>query len=102
MDNPLDPPVLDDDQTSGDPSDDPAVPETGDVGDEDADEAVPEATHHLLEEYKILQAKLDRLGDFRFRVKSWAITLIMGLIVVSPKVNPIRIGCGGMLLVLAF
>jgi hypothetical protein len=31
------------------------------------------------EEYKLLQAKLDRLAEFRFRVKSWSITLIAAI-----------------------
>ncbi len=32
------------------------------------------------DEYKILQDKLDRLGDFRFRVRGWVITIVTGLI----------------------
>jgi hypothetical protein len=32
------------------------------------------------EEYKLLQDKLDKLGDFRFRVKSWTVTVGSGLI----------------------
>lgn len=33
-----------------------------------------------LEEYKILQDKIDKIGDFRFRIKSWTITLFTGFI----------------------
>jgi hypothetical protein len=32
------------------------------------------------EEYKILQDKIDSIGDFRFRVKGWTVTLIVGFI----------------------
>jgi hypothetical protein len=32
------------------------------------------------DEYKLIQEKLDRIGDFRFRVRGWAITLVTGLI----------------------
>jgi len=35
---------------------------------------------HVWDEYKLLQDKLDRIGDFRFRVRGWAITLVTGLI----------------------
>ena len=35
----------------------------------------------MWEEYKLLQEKLDKIGDFRFRIKSWAMTLITGFIV---------------------
>ncbi len=40
-----------------------------------------------LEEYKILQGKIDKIGDFRFKIKSWTITLFTGFILgtlVSP------------------
>lgn len=33
-----------------------------------------------LDEYKILQDKIDKIGDFRFRIKSWTITLFTGFI----------------------
>jgi len=44
------------------------------------------------EEYKILQGKLDKIGDFRFRIKSWTITLFTGFVLGSfasplPKVS---------------
>lgn len=32
------------------------------------------------EEYKVLQDKIDSIGDFRFRVKGWTVTLIVGFI----------------------
>jgi hypothetical protein len=35
----------------------------------------------MWEEYKLLQEKIDKIGDFRFRIKSWAMTLITGFIV---------------------
>lgn len=38
------------------------------------------ATKLAWEEYKLLQDKLDKLGDFRFRVKTWAVTISSGLI----------------------
>ena len=33
-----------------------------------------------LEEYKILQDKIDKIGDFRFKIKGWTITLFTGFI----------------------
>ena len=42
----------------------------------------------LWEEFKLTQDKIDRIGDFHFRVRTWAITLATGLVVagVSNKV----------------
>jgi hypothetical protein len=34
---------------------------------------------HLWDEYALIQDKIDKVGDFRFRVRSWAITLVSGL-----------------------
>lgn len=59
----------------------------------------------LLEEYKLIQGKLDRIGDFRFRVKQWAITLVLGLIVggaASPNVPGYLILVVGLLLASGF
>jgi hypothetical protein len=33
----------------------------------------------LLEEYKILQSKIDKLGDNRFIIKGWSATIVIGL-----------------------
>ena len=32
------------------------------------------------EEYKILQGKIDRIADFRFRIKGWAVTIVLALL----------------------
>jgi len=34
----------------------------------------------FLEEYKIIQSKIDKIGEFKFKVKGWSITLVVGLI----------------------
>lgn len=39
------------------------------------------SNHRMWEEYKLLQDKIDKIGDFRFRIKSWAMTLLTGLII---------------------
>lgn len=36
-----------------------------------------------LQEYAILQDKIDRIGDFRFRVKGWVVTLITAVLVTG-------------------
>lgn len=35
----------------------------------------------LVEEYKLLQGKLDKIGEFKFHVKNWAFTLTLGILV---------------------
>jgi hypothetical protein len=37
----------------------------------------------LLEEYKLVQSKIDKLGEFRFIVRGWAITVATGGAVVA-------------------
>lgn len=34
----------------------------------------------FLEEYKVIQSKIDKIGEFKFRIKGWSITLVIGLI----------------------
>jgi hypothetical protein len=34
----------------------------------------------LVDEYKILQDKIDKIGAFRFTIKGWSITLVLGVI----------------------
>jgi hypothetical protein len=41
-----------------------------------------EATVRILwEEFKLVQDKIDRIGDFHFRVRTWAITLVSAVVV---------------------
>lgn len=40
-----------------------------------------ETNNWLLEEYKIIQAKIDKFGEDRFKVRSWSVTLVSGLVV---------------------
>lgn len=35
----------------------------------------------LLEEYKLIQAKIDKLGEDKFKVRSWCFTLLTGVVV---------------------
>jgi hypothetical protein len=35
----------------------------------------------LIEEYKLIQSKIDKFGEDRFKVRSWCVTLVSGLIV---------------------
>lgn len=37
----------------------------------------------LLEEYKLLQAKIDKASDYRFTVRGWSATIILGLLLGS-------------------
>lgn len=37
--------------------------------------------NRMWDEYKLLQGKVDNIGDFRFRIKSWAMTLLMGFVI---------------------
>lgn len=39
-----------------------------------------DASRHW-DEYKLLQEKLDRVGDFRFRVKAWLVSLVTAMVV---------------------
>jgi hypothetical protein len=49
------------------------------------------ATHpgigRLMEEYKILQDKIDKIGGFRFTVKGWSVTLITGSLAAASAAN---------------
>jgi hypothetical protein len=56
-----------------------------DAEDSDDDEAADENTavgendvnsNWIWEEYKIIQSKIDKIGEFQFKVKSWSITLM--------------------------
>jgi len=38
----------------------------------------PSDPKYLWEEYKLLQDKVDRIGDFHFRIKGWMVTLLAG------------------------
>src|SRR5439155_17960152 len=40
-----------------------------------------ETNKWLVEEYKIIQVKIDKLGEDRFKVRSWSVTLVSGLVV---------------------
>lgn len=37
----------------------------------------------LTDEYKIVQDKIDKIGGFRFQVKGWAITIVVGALVAG-------------------
>src|ERR1041384_5656276 len=37
-------------------------------------------TDWLVEEYKILQSKIDKIGEDRFKVRTWSVTVTMGLL----------------------
>jgi hypothetical protein len=34
----------------------------------------------LMEEYKLLLAKIDKLGDYRFTIRGWSATIVLGLL----------------------
>ena len=45
----------------------------------------------LLEEYKLLQSKIDKIGEDRFKVRTWSVTLTMGLLLgakISSVLSP--------------
>lgn len=42
-----------------------------------------EALKILWDEFKLVQDKMDRIGDFHFRVRTWAITLVTGAVVAG-------------------
>src|SRR5947209_1373029 len=41
----------------------------------------------LMDEYKILQDKIDKIGGFRFTVKGWSVTLITGSLAAASAAN---------------
>ena len=50
-----------------------------DLSDSESDETQPlfePGTDRLWEEYKLIQAKIDKIGEFQFKVKSWSATLL--------------------------
>lgn len=51
-------------------------------GDNDSDER-KELINQLQKEYEIIQNKLDKIGEFKFRIKGWSITLISALVAAS-------------------
>ncbi|HXM22643.1 MAG TPA: hypothetical protein VN948_15405 [Terriglobales bacterium] len=48
--------------------------------DQDSAGAEGQLVSRLLEEYKILQDKIDKIGGFRFTIKGWSITVIIASI----------------------
>jgi hypothetical protein len=44
-------------------------------------ELKPETVRVLWEEFKLVQDKIDRIGDFHFRIRTWAITLVSAMVV---------------------
>ena len=42
---------------------------------------------YLWDEYKVLQEKLDKIGDYRFRVKTWFVTVLAGLLFAGSAVG---------------
>jgi hypothetical protein len=56
----------------------------GRTGTPPSDEALsPETVRILWDEFKLVQDKLDRIGDFHFRVRTWAITLVSAVAVTG-------------------
>jgi hypothetical protein len=44
----------------------------------------------VLEEYKILQSKIDKAGDYRFTIRGWSATIILGLVLGSSAADAPR------------
>jgi hypothetical protein len=53
-----------------------------------ADEGV--LVDHLVDEYKILQDKIDKIGAFRFMIKGWSITVIIAALFAGTTTNAVR------------
>lgn len=58
----------------------------------------------LAQEYGIIQGKMDKIGDFRFKVRGWALTLVLGLFVaaISFRASPGMAALGSVLLTFLF
>jgi hypothetical protein len=41
---------------------------------------MPDEQNLLLEEYKLIQAKIDKLGEDKFKVRSWCFTIVAGVL----------------------
>jgi hypothetical protein len=55
------------------------------------------------EEYKVIQDKIDRIGDFRFRLRSWMITLVAAAAAASrPAKLPPEVFILGFVVILTF
>ena len=56
----------------------------------------------LVDEYKILQDKIDKIGAFRFTIKGWSITLLLGSLFARSATNALPgwvwIGCFALIL----
>ena len=58
--------------------------------DREADDegTIPVTSNVPWEEFKVIQDKIDRISDFRFRVRGWVVALVTGLLLaaVSEKI----------------
>lgn len=45
---------------------------------------------HLTDEYKIIQDKIDKIGAFRFTIKGWSITVLVGALFAAGAANSAR------------
>jgi len=63
------------------------------------------APSHAIDEYVLLQSKLDKIGDFKFKVRSWALTLVSGVLIAgltSKEFPETMAGSGGFILTALF
>lgn len=55
------------------------------------------------EEYKVIQEKIDRIGDFRFRLRSWVIALVVAAVgAARPAAVPPVVFVLGFVVIVAF
>jgi hypothetical protein len=62
--------------------------------------AMSDANSLLLEEYKIIQDKIDKLGEDKFKVRSWCFTLLTGGVAAAKFSGSLESKFGPLLLVL--
>ena len=58
-------------------------------GEADDEVARPANPNISWEEFKVIQDKIDRISDFRFRVRGWVVALVTGLLAagVSERIS---------------
>jgi len=56
----------------------------------------------LLDEYKILQDKLDKIGEFRFTIKGWSVTVTLAALAAATAANAASVALLPLLLAMAF
>lgn len=67
-----------------------------------ASDLVTQVQSMLMEEYKIIQGKIDRIGEDKFKIRSWSFTLLTGGVAAAKFTGALENSYSGPFLILLF